>query len=100
MPLLNRMRQLVSQQMPSAIAAGRILTGREVDIAPDGERVGAQLPAHARRAPVGVDPDSAEIRAETAFHERLRLAVHVSAVVYGWGGVGSAQRRTGVGHAH
>src|SRR5256885_6423887 len=69
------MRQLVSQEMPSTIAAGRVLTFREGDVPADG--VGARTDALRRPgvAGVGMNAHVREIPAEARLEKGTGLRV-------------------------
>ncbi|KEF40870.1 MAG: hypothetical protein ER33_14735 [Cyanobium sp. CACIAM 14] len=68
-PMLDHMRELVSQQSQSRGCTRHIMTSTEDDIAPDGKGQGVDCLSCLRSFCVRMDPYSAEAVAETRLHQ-------------------------------
>ena len=71
--LLDRVGELVGQQVPALGGARLVLVAREEDVVAVGERPGAEVVAEAGGALVGMDADVAEVGAEPRLHEPARV---------------------------
>ena len=73
--MLDRVGQLVGQQVLAVGHFGGILAGGKVDVAAGGEGVGVDGPGRLACVGVGMDADVAEILAEARLHEAPRPVV-------------------------
>jgi hypothetical protein len=71
--LLDRVRELVGQQVSALGGARLVLVAREEDVVAVGERPGAEVVAQAGGALVGMDADVAQIRVQPRLHEPAHL---------------------------
>ena len=71
--LLDRVGELVGQQVTALGGARLVLVAREEDVVAVGERPGAEVVAEAGGALVGVDADVAQVGAEPRLHEPARV---------------------------
>src|SRR5262249_41495101 len=73
--LLNRMRQLVRQEVQALAAPGLIAPRREVDIGARRERLRSERRRRARRLYAGVHATAAEVFTERRFHRAAHRRV-------------------------